>query len=157
MEIHKIEVDGCKKAWRYSEPEPCDPPKINYKKLRIPRQENYLISFYDLLAMIQTECFMRQYVQSKRIIVSTSEMKSLEWLHEYIRNTYEHFIPKSYLAPLIDLITVSIICLDKGNKLIFESGNVIRFDIPKNIKRLIEINYSKLQKLYETEKNKIKK
>lgn len=28
MEIHKSEVVGCKKAWRFSEPEPCDEPDM---------------------------------------------------------------------------------------------------------------------------------
>ncbi|MCJ7497301.1 MAG: hypothetical protein MUO78_04100, partial [candidate division Zixibacteria bacterium] len=122
-EIHKTKVDGCKIAWRYSGPQLCEPPKIDYKRFEIPPSDNYLISFYDLSAMVQTECFMERYVFSKPIKITDKEMKSLEWLHEDIRNEYEHFIPKSYYVLKRDLINVSILCIEKSNELIYGSEN----------------------------------
>jgi hypothetical protein len=36
---------------------------------------------------------MGQFVHSAVVPVCDEDMKTLEWLHEEIRNEYEHFIP----------------------------------------------------------------
>jgi hypothetical protein len=154
-EIHKITVNGCENAWRYSEPQVCEPPKIDYKKFDMRKTEDYLKSFYDLLAMMQTECFMGRFVHSKLVYVDDKEMKLLEWLHEYIRNEYEHFIPKSYLAPRMDLTKASAICIKKCYKLIFESGNVIPNSVAENIQLLLNTIRSKLFELLDKQQKLI--
>lgn len=145
MEIHKVNIKECKKAWKYSSPTPCEIPEEKNKRSEIPPFDDYLKNFYDVLAMIQTKCFMTRYIMSKPINVSDDEMKSLEWLHESVRNEYEHFIPKFYSAPILDLLEVSLICIDKTEKLIFESGNIFQSDIPDTIKILIEKIKLKIQ------------
>ena len=98
-EIHKVRVTGCNVAWRFSEPAQCEPPIINYDlQPDLPNRDDYLISFYDALAMIQADCFMQQFIYSKTVQVSDIDMQRLEWLHEDIRNKPEHFVPKSYIA-----------------------------------------------------------
>ena len=61
--IHRVSIAVCKKAWRFSKPTPCAPPPKG-NSAEVPQSGN-LIGFYDALAMIQTECFMRRFVQAK--------------------------------------------------------------------------------------------
>jgi hypothetical protein len=123
-EIHKVPVPGCSQAWRFSEPVLCAEPEIDYTQIPELRRDDYLISFYDALAMIQSECFMHQYVMSREVAVSDDEMKQLEWLHEDIRNEYEHFVPKGYSAPVRTLIQLTILSLRVSREVLFDSKNV---------------------------------
>ncbi len=34
-EIHKIEIEGCTKAWRYSNPNICNDPEIDYSSINL--------------------------------------------------------------------------------------------------------------------------
>ena len=148
-EIHKEKISGCDKAWRFSKPVECEPPEF-IPKLSSP--EDFLISFYDALAMIQSECFMKRSFISKTIFVPDEEMKALEWLHENVRNEYEHFKPELYGAPIFDLGKTSIISLILTKKLIFETGNVrelVRYKylddmIIDSIQKLKTINSKKI-------------
>ncbi len=66
QEIHKIKIEGCKHAWRFSKPKLCDEPTNDFNNVSGDKKtSNFLISFYDALAMVQTECFMIQFVHSK--------------------------------------------------------------------------------------------
>ena len=142
QEIHKVEIDGCEKAWRFSEPETCQEPNRSTEcdnKKNQKSDNNFLIGFYDALAMIQAACFMKRYVNSEVVPLKNEDMKLIEWLHEQIRNEYEHFIPKIYFAPIDDLLYVSGLCVGISRKLIFESGNVIFHNIAyDNIKNLFQ-------------------
>jgi hypothetical protein len=130
-EIKKEPIEGCKKAWRFSEPIPCDEPHIKkiYNGYSESNQKNFLINFYDALAKVQTECFMIRFIQSNALHVPDEDMRLLEWLHESVRNEYEHFIPKLYMAPINDLITAAGVCVHLSKSLLFQSGNVIFYDI----------------------------
>jgi hypothetical protein len=116
----------------------------DYSQITEPKFDDYLISFYDSLAMIQTECFMHKFVDSKEVLVSDDEMKQLEWLHENIRNEYEHFVPKSYSAPSLDLIELTILSLHLSKKLLFDSKNVYPLDEYKHL----AINFDNLNKKF---------
>jgi len=126
QEIHRVAVNGCSRAWRFSEPKPCpEPIDVLSQAPVLTEADDHLIGFYDTLAMIQTECFMGRSVLSQAIPVSDRDMKKLEWLHERIRNEYEHFIPKLYMAPVEHLLRAGELCLDLSCKLLFESGDVL--------------------------------
>ena len=144
-EIHKVKINECEKAWRFSKPEMCEEPNGQSKN---KRNSNFLIGFYDTLAMVQTECFMKRYVHSKAIWIEDAKMKLFEWLHEEIRNEYEHFIPKLYSAVIYDLLYVSNLCMDLSKKIIFESGNI---RIYKNGKR------RKIEELFHKNMDKIER
>ena len=77
QEIHKVEIDGCEKAWRFSEPTPCQEPKklreFGNKKNQ-KNDNNFLIGFYDALSMIQTECFMEKYIEKRGHYVTSLVM-----------------------------------------------------------------------------------
>lgn len=132
QEVYKVPVEGCKKAWRFSQPAPCEKPHLNFDPYGNKKEKDYLIGFYDALAMIQTECFMNRYVHSKFFPLCNSDMKVFEWLHEEIRNEYEHFVPKIYLSPIKDLINGSNLCIELSKNLLVESGNVIFFNASAN-------------------------
>jgi hypothetical protein len=142
--IHKTPIEGCKYAWRFSAPKMSyEPPVIDKRNAQLTFDE-YLIPFYDALAMIQTECFMHKFVDSKEVKLSDREMQLFEWLHEKIRNEYEHFIPKSYSAPLQDLINLSILSLCTSKELLFDSRNVYPFDEYKHLTNIFESVNAKL-------------
>ena len=125
-EIHRIAVERCTRAWRFSEPVDCNPPKINPpSKSRDPGLNDYLLSFYYALAKIQSPCFMNQFVMSKPVVVSDDEMAMLEWLHDAIRNEYEHFVPKSYSAPSVELMNAAALSIRIAHEALFESRNAI--------------------------------
>ncbi len=146
-EIHKVLVPGCKEAWRFSQPVVCEKPEIDYSNGPEPNREDYLISFYDALAMIQSECFMHQYVMSKEITVTDDEMKRLEWLHEDIRNEYEHFVPKGYSTPVRTLIELTILSLRLSREVLFDCKIVFPSDGHKNIAVTISSIIEKLNNM----------
>lgn len=148
-EIHKLPVTGCNVAWRFSEPAQCEPLIINYElQPDLPKRDDYLISFYDALAMVQADCFMRQFIYSKKVQVSDIDMQRLEWLHEDIRNGYEHFIPKSFSAPINDLVELTDVSLRLCRDLL-ESQMVIPSLLPsyRRLKELIENSIQQIQQL----------
>jgi len=144
MEIRKTNVAGCKSAWRFSEPIQCDEPQIQNESIEKSAHDDFLIGFFDALAMIQTECFMSKYVHSRPLNVHDNEIAILEWLHEDIRNEFEHFVPKLYTAAVSDLSQASVLCLRLIQELLFESGNVIHHSSPDGLKNLIREVSSKL-------------
>ena len=146
LQIEKKNIDKCKHAWRYSNPIPTREPTIMKDPFDINDISDYLQSFYELLAKIQAECFMSHYVHSKPIQVSIDEMILLEWLHEKIRNEFEHFIPKYYSVSIPDLIDSSILCMKLSYKLLFESGNVIFHTDNGLIKLILDKNIKILTK-----------
>lgn len=137
-EIHKVSVPGCKQGWRFSEPVVCDPPKLEGTKNPQRFSDDHLISFYDALAMIQCECFTLRSIHRKVVPVSDHEMQILEWLHEEIRNEYEHFVPRYYAAPISDLLQPSESSLRLSTELIFKSNNVLLMNGCKRMQGLAE-------------------
>ncbi len=125
--IVKQDVPECAKAWRFSSPETVNSFPESRTQSSEP-SEDFLIPFYDALAMIQTECFMQQFIHSDVILVSGDDMATLEWLHESIRNEYEHFVPKLYSAPVVRLLTATRVALTVAKKCLFQSGNVLFFN-----------------------------
>jgi hypothetical protein len=141
--IQKENVEGCNKAWRYSEPVLETPQHFQEREDSVISQpKNYLISFYDLLAMIQTPCFMLRYSHSTVISVSDSQMQLLEWLHESIRNDFEHFIPKTLLASCDDCLRASEVCLRLATDILTKSNNVMPFGIEDLKNKLHSVSIS---------------
>lgn len=143
QEIHKPK--NKKGAWRFSDPVVCQQPpdsRINdafFKTLFRSPHKARLIGFYDALAMIQTECFMRGFMFRKSILISDEEMKTFERLHEDIRNEYEHFKPKFYRVGVHELVMAAELCLSVSKVLLFESVNVIFHTVTKeSLKELLE-------------------
>lgn len=143
-EIRKINIPECKLAWRFSQPHKCEEPiitkSIDWDDIA---KQDFLIGFFEALAMIQSDCFMRKYIESKPVTVSDSEMVNLEWLHNVIRNTFEHFIPTNLIAAKADLIESSIICIRLTKALLFESHNIIFhypvYNLLKQLDSIIEM------------------
>ncbi|MEX0998774.1 MAG: hypothetical protein WD000_02270 [Thermodesulfobacteriota bacterium] len=125
--IEKISVDGCENAWKFSIPESFEPENDTHttESLSDDRlMDDFLVPFYDALAMIQAENFMETLVHSKKVAVSDEDMQKLELLHESVRNPYEHFVPCTRLTPKRLLCSVAKLCISLSRELLFESGNV---------------------------------
>jgi hypothetical protein len=140
QEIRKVKIKGCNKAKRFSDPVACPQPSESKIEIRLPSlHKARLIGFYDALAMIQTECYMHHFIFSKSVLISDEDMRTFEWLHESIRNEYEHFLLDSYWAPVYDLLWATQHCLSVSKELLFESGNVDFHKVTKeSLKELLE-------------------
>ena len=149
-EIHRSDIPQCRKAWRFSEPSACAPPRVSTSNPAQSRHRDFLIGLYDALAMIQTECFMDRSVHSRWQRVSDQDMQHFEWLHERVRNEYEHFIPKLYIAPSSDLLHAASLCLTTADVVVFESNNVLFHEMPRETLR--NLLKSVLAKVDEHEK-----
>jgi len=114
----------------------------------LPKGGDYLIFFYDALAMIQADGFMKQIINSKTVQVSDIDMQRLEWLHEDIRNEYEHFVRKSYIAPINNLTEVTLVSLRLCSDLL-ESQIFVPSLLPSygRLKELIENSIQRIQQL----------
>ncbi len=127
--IQKEDIPRCTKAWRFSEPTVVKAFPKNKGRISEPLND-FLIPFYDALAMIQTELFTQLNAQ-KPLLVSNGDMKTLEWLHEWIRNEYEHFVPKHYSAPVKSLLAAAKLALDIAHFCIFEPDDIIWYAVNK--------------------------
>ncbi len=135
--IQKENIEGCEKAWRYSDPKESEAPVIKSKD----DKNEFLKEFYELLAMIQTECWMSnfihrhpvevmgRFIHSHPVEVNDEEMAILEWLHEKVRNEYEHFMPKIYIPSTEYMLLAAKLCVRLSLKLLYVCGSVIPDDI----------------------------
>jgi hypothetical protein len=148
-EIQKESVAGCNFAWRFSIPVVVDSFFQSNTAEATTDSDDFLIPFYDALAMIQTECFVHQYVHSQEVTFTDEEMKLMEWLHEYIRNKYEHFVPKGYSAPIQSLLLVSKVALNKARQSLFHTQNVHFIDHPIS-QKLMQDKFVAILKIIES-------
>ena len=127
QEVHKVAIPKCINAWRFSVPTPCASPRRTDSGGggRKTKANAHLIGFYDALAMVQTDVFMGRFVHSGPIQVMDDESKILEWLHDDVRNEFEHFLPKLYSAMVIDLLEAAKLCLTLADKILFESNAIV--------------------------------
>jgi hypothetical protein len=154
--LDKQKIPGCKYAWRYAEPVPIS--KIDFpKQTKLAQPSNRLVSFFVVLAMIQSEMEMnlgliRSPNALRSINITDDEMKDLEFLHINIRNIYEHYIPHSHSIDKLGLIRLSSLLLRIIRELLMETEKVFRRDIrgvPSRIKEtkiLLNKHRRKLQK-----------
>ena len=124
MVIQGEKIEGCCRAWRYSGPVPESPPCSHKRRVSKTKRGDFLVGFYDLLAMIQAPCFMHRYVHSEVVSVSDTEMHLLEWLHEEMRNDFDHFIPRNLLVCSDDCRRGAELCLRLALDLLTKSNNV---------------------------------
>ncbi len=75
--IQKEKIKGCCKAWRYSEPVPESPPHCQEQEGSKPDPANYLLGFYDLLAMIQAP-LLHAPLHPQRSYLYLGERKNME-------------------------------------------------------------------------------
>lgn len=136
-QVQRVAVPGCQKAWRFSDPTPCSPPAL------VPRSQpsnvanqtppdEILIGFYELLAMIQADCFMIRSHGSISAQINDEELRLLEWLHENVRNEFEHYIPKLYWVGTPSLIAASHLALRITQWLLRDSHTI--HSIPPGIR-----------------------
>lgn len=140
--IEEQRIDGCNKAWRFSAPRLSSNPLPQGGEPASDERltDQHLLGFYDFLAMVQTECRMCRYVMSKPIFIQDSEMQVLEWLHENVRNTIEHFVPQSYLIGKESLVLAIQICIRRSVELFCETNTLVFFEeeqeVAANLKAL---------------------
>lgn len=139
--LDKQAIPGCKYAWRYAEPIPISKSDFP-KQTKLGQPSNRLVSFFVVLAMIQSEMEMdlgliRSPYALRSVKITDDEMKDLELVHTNIRNIYEHFIPHSHSIDKLGLIRLSSLLLRITRELLMETEKVFRRDIlgvPSRIK-----------------------
>lgn len=130
LEIHEEKIKGCYFAWRFSKPTKIKeiPQNVIQNLKSYDNTNSFLIGFYEALAMIQEKLISCRYIHSRVVNFTDEEMKIMEWLHEDIRNIYEHFVPLSYLPRISDCLYASKIAIHKANSCLFETNNVHFFN-----------------------------
>jgi len=133
QEIRKEAVPGCREAWRYSAPKviPAPTPPRSAKERIF---DDYLLGFYELLAKVQADFFMIRQYGACAAQLSDSDLGCLEWLHERVRNEFEHFVPKSYAVEVQSLLSGSFVALHLSHFLLFESGAALLLQCPNGLK-----------------------
>lgn len=140
--LDKQKVPGCKHAWRYTEPIPIQ--KKDFPKQTKPaKPSTRLVSFFVPLAMIQSEMqlnfgLIRSPRALKSIKITNEEMNDLEFLHNNIRNVYEHFIPHSNSIDKLGLLRLSSLLLRITAELLMETEKVFArhiWGVPSRIKK----------------------
>jgi len=124
MMISKVPIEGCERAWRFSAPSPEEPPDLDNASSRRVTPD-FLLGFFDLLAMIQTECCMSRFVMSTPVRLTDDQMRSLEFLTLHVRHEFEHYVPKHYTATVQELVEVALLALDVTARLLLESETVV--------------------------------
>lgn len=139
--IRKVRLKNCKIAWRYSSPVVCEEPSNDRELKSWENVDDFLISFWDALAMIQAENYMHPYIHSRPVHVSDSEMEILEWLHEEFRGRIEHFMPTSWSIHKNKLLKPTQVCIKLIYELLYNSGLLLEHKFPDDLKEIIrEIN-----------------
>ena len=126
-QIRKLKIKDCKSVWRYSEPAECAKPEFTDSDIKEEPSKQKLIPFEEMLAMIQTDCCMKKYIHSQPVSISDGEMQTFDWLHNRVRNEFEHFIPTGYLVEKESLRNSSALALKILKELFHESGTVIPY------------------------------
>ena len=106
-----------------------DPDRVLFspKSKQVPESEEQpkkLISLWEALRRCQSDEWMLLYVGSQRLVISDSEMSSINRLSDTFRNNFEHFTPKHWSIEVSGFPgIVSDVCRVIGF-LFLESGNV---------------------------------
>ncbi|MGH7799325.1 MAG: hypothetical protein ACREOW_01680 [Thermodesulfobacteriota bacterium] len=86
-------------------------------------KKGYLIDFDKALELCQNPSWMRMFIHSKHLRLSSSQGESIRYLRKEFRNNFEHFSPKGWSIelhgmPRIVMDVLDVICfltLDTGN------------------------------------------
>ena len=146
--LKKDIIKGCKYAWRFKVKEL---EKYSFEDDELKKYDgednNHLVSFFELLAMVQSDYFMKYNNQAKTLILSDDEMNTLEWLHIDIRNSLEHFVPKSYGATITKLLYSSVLCLENSSLCLIGSGNIYVTYKESEIEKILGPSLNKIKEL----------
>ena len=90
--------------------------------LMVERRDGKLINFWKALELCQDENCMGRYVDSQPLVLTAEEKQDIEDLVSLFRNSFEHFMPKTWLIALTRfpkpaitaLRTIQFIALDTG-------------------------------------------
>jgi hypothetical protein len=141
-EIHKEIVPTCTHAWRYSAPTPAFAPPAAGPTAP-PAEEDHLLGFYDLLARIQADCFMCHVFGACAATISDRELRDLEWLHEQVRNEFEHYVPRGYTVGVPALLNASLIALHWSRWLLYSSGSAFLYEPPRGLQARLATMHAK--------------
>ncbi len=83
------------------------------------------MSFLDLYDAIQSPDCMHRFVNTRVFETSESQTKSVGILNDHLRNEFTHFLPKTYMIPIIELLLVVTDCIEIMSFLAFDSNNIL--------------------------------
>ena len=83
------------------------------------------MSFLDLYDAIQSPDCMNRFVNSRVFEPSESQTESVEILNNELRNEFTHFLPKTNMIPIPNLLLVVSDCVEIMSFLAFDSNNIL--------------------------------
>ena len=84
-----------------------------------------LISFHDALMRSQDPRFMRMLSTSQTLVLTDDQKRSIRFLKDVFRNSFEHFIPRGWSIEIHGFPQMAIDVLDAIRFLALDSGNYI--------------------------------
>jgi hypothetical protein len=84
-----------------------------------------LMSFLDLYDAIQSPDCMHRFVNTRVFEASESQTESVGILNDQLRNEFIHFLPKTNMIPIINLLLVVSDCIEIISFLAFDSNNIL--------------------------------
>lgn len=106
-------------------------------QLTVTSKKGYLISFNKALERCQDERWMGRLSFGKALVLSSSQKKSIDWIHKTFRNNFIHFPPKGWSIELHGMPHIVMDALD-----------VIRFLAIKT--KYVSLNSSQRRKVKST-------
>lgn len=102
----RIYVKDCRHAYRIKW-EPCDPPAESFAAYE-PFPSTNLVGFWTALARVQDHIlWMARLSNTRALDLSDDQMRNIFWLHEFVRNEFVHFIPKTQTISIKSILTTS--------------------------------------------------
>jgi hypothetical protein len=87
--------------------------------------EKRLIGFYESLKRCQDPKWMKMKVMSKHLQLSDQQKESIRILKEWLRNEFEHYMPKGWLIEIHGIPQIVLDVLEVIRFLALETGNYI--------------------------------
>jgi len=98
-----------------------DPDRVSKGK---EGKAKHLISMWEALNRCQNDIYMLQYHDSRRLHVSSDELRALKMLSQEFRNNFEHFMPKLWSIEVSGFSAIVNHVCRVIHFLALESGNV---------------------------------
>lgn len=127
------------------------------RKRREPLKDWRLIPFMEMFGRIQDDKYMKRSFNSKTFRPDKRQKKSVESLHNDLRNEFIHFKPKLLLDSAPELLSVVREILQIISFLAFESGNILWFrggggleDTAREVLKNLNDRVDELEKAYSS-------
>lgn len=100
-----------------------NPDRVKELDKKTGQFKEKLISFPEALKRIQDDQWVLQFTESKALLLTSNQRKSIDKLRKDIRNNFEHFVPKGWSIEISGMSKIVLDIVDVIEFLALSSGN----------------------------------